>query len=125
MNWAFLSFALFGVVAVVLLVLVPRLWNMDVDTLERRTSPVLRRSVAASPALLVWCWMTTVLGVLLVIDGHGVRLPSALRLALGALWFGLTLICIGAAYYGRPRRALLPALRADESYARFMRPPSA
>ena len=123
MNWALLSFALFGVVGLVLLVWVPRLWKMDVDALERRIT-FLRGSIAASPVLLVWCWTTTVLGVLLAVDEHVLRLPSALRVILGGFWFGVTLVSIGAAYYGRPRRALLPALRSDESYERFMRPPS-
>lgn len=123
MTWDVLPFAFFAAVGVVHLVWVPRLWKMDVDALERRVPPssLLRRSVAVSPGGLVWCWMVTMAGVLIVLDDRWLPLPRALRVALGLLWFGVTLVVLTAAYYGRPRWALLPVLRSPSNYARFMR----
>ena len=111
-----LSFGFFAVLAVVLLITVPRMWRLDVEQLNARyrNSPLaIRRSLAASPAALVWSWVTTVLGVLIALD---VDVASAYGYALVVIWAGAGAAVIGTAYFGRPRFALLPALQSAGDY---------
>ncbi len=103
-----LAVSFFSVVAVVMLVRVRELWRLDVDELDRRYprfGSFFRGLIAATPALLAGCCVMAIGGGLVILGDHGVRPPFAVRVAFGAVYLGVVVLAISAAYLGRPRWA--------------------
>jgi hypothetical protein len=115
--------SLFTAAAIITLFQMRRVWRLDADELAQmrfgRLS-MLRGPFAALPALLAGCCLFAIGGVVVILGEKGVRPPFGVRIGFGLLWLAVMLVAIGAAYYGRPRWALLPALRSPAGYAKFM-----
>lgn len=118
----------FGLVSVVGLIEVRSLWHLDAaQIIELKGTNTVRRLTigftAAGPILLTWSAIAAVGGLVMLLDDVG--LGGALLDVIGFCTLGLfivsALVAFAAAFYGYPRRVLLPAFRSESAYNTHVR----